>query len=94
MWIWQNPIINTKSENHHHVIPWYEMGGVLIFKILRKDCIFERLSIWTKKSENMSFQLQKLAKLECCKHKRKKDIFVKKIGIWGGLGGWDIWHYT
>ena len=33
----------------------YPKGRVPIFKIGRKDCIFERFSIWQKKYENMSF---------------------------------------
>ena len=33
----------------------YGNGWVPISKISRKECIFERFSTWTKKSENMSF---------------------------------------
>ena len=43
------------SENIHPVTFGYEMGGVPIFKITRKDSIFERFSISIKSPENMSF---------------------------------------
>ena len=50
-------------EKIHPVTFGCEKGGIPIFKIGRKDSIFERFSIHIKKSENMSFQLQKLWKL-------------------------------
>ena len=59
------PYVNINGEKGHFATFVYEMGGVPIFKIMRKECIFERFSIQPKKnSENMSFQFQKLLKLE------------------------------
>ena len=52
---WSIPYINVNSEKSHLTTFGYERGGVPIFKTKKKECIFERFSMWTKKYENMSF---------------------------------------
>ena len=43
------PYMNVNGEKSHLITFVYERRGVPIFKILRKECIFERFSIWKKK---------------------------------------------
>ena len=42
---WSIPYVNINGEKGHLATFVYEMGGVPIFKIMRKECIFERFSI-------------------------------------------------
>ena len=41
---WSIPYVNINGEKGHLVTFVYEMGGVPIFKIMGKECIFERFS--------------------------------------------------
>ena len=43
------------KKNRYPATLGYEVGTLPIFKMCTKECIFERFSIRTKKSENMSF---------------------------------------